>query len=138
MSRILAIDYGTKRTGIAVTDELKIIAISLATVPTKDLLFFLKKYLPTEKVECLVIGKPVNLDGRHSEMEKNIQSFIAEFQKTFPQMKIERMDERFTSQIAQRIIFDSGIGKAKRRDKSLADKISAMLILQSYLETLRS
>jgi len=135
MGRILAIDYGTKRIGIAVTDTLQIIANALDTVNSKDAMNFLKDYFEKEEVESIVIGKPSNLDYTDNEIEKNIQSFIVDLKKSFPKIKIERMDERFTSKIAQRTILDAGIKKMKRRNKSLVDKVSATLILQSYLET---
>ena len=134
MSRILAIDFGNKRTGIAVTDNLQMIASSLTTVETKNIISFLQDYMRKEEVECIVIGKSINLDNTDNEIEKNIQSFIVDLKKNFPQTKIERIDERFTSKIAQRTIIDSGIKKMERRNKSLVDKVSATIILQSYLE----
>ena len=134
MSRILAIDFGNKRTGIAVTDKLQMIASSLTTVETKNIISFLQDYMKKEEVECIVIGQSINLDNTDNEIEKNIQSFIVDLKKIFPQMKIERIDERFTSKIAQRTILDSGIKKMERRNKSLVDKVSATIILQSYLE----
>jgi putative Holliday junction resolvase len=133
----MAIDFGMKRTGIAVTDNLKMIATSLETLPTKETISFLKNYFQKEEVEVIVIGKPVNLDNTEQEIEKNIQGFIVDLKKNFPEKNIERMDERFTSKIAKQTILDSGIGKMKRRNKSLVDKVSATLILQSYLETLQ-
>ena len=134
MSRILAIDFGNKRTGIAVTDNLQMIASSLTTVETKNIISFLQDYMKKEEVECVVIGQSINLDNTDNEIEKNIQSFIVNLKKIFPQIKIERIDERFTSKIAQRTILDSGIKKMERRNKSLVDKVSATLILQSYLD----
>ena len=134
MSRILAIDFGNKRTGIAVTDKLQMIASSLTTVETKNIISFLQDYMEKEEVECIVIGQSINLDNTDNEIEKNIQSFIVNLKRIFPQMKVERIDERFTSKIAQRIILDSGIKKMERRNKSLVDKVSATIILQSYLE----
>ena len=134
MSRILAIDFGNKRTGIAVTDNLQMIASSLTTVPTKEIISFLKEYINKEEVECIVIGQSINLDNTDNEVEKNIQSFIVNLKKIFPQIRIERIDERFTSKIAQQTILDSGIKKMERRNKSLVDKVSATLILQSYLD----
>ena len=136
MPRILAIDFGNKRTGLAVTDNSKIIATALTTLPVKEVIDYLKDYMKKEEVECIVIGKPTNLDNTDSDIEKNIQSFIVDLKKNFPAMKIERMDERFTSKMAQRTIIDAGIKKMERRDKSLVDKVSATIILQSYLETL--
>ena len=130
----MAIDYGTKRIGIAVTDPLKMIANSLTTVESKEIIGFLTDYLKKEEVECLVIGQPFNLDNTDSEMEHNIQAFLVNLKIVFPEIKIERIDERFTSKIAQRTIIDAGIKKMDRRDKSLADKVSAAIILQTYLE----
>jgi len=134
MPRIIAIDFGNKRTGLAVTDNLKMIATSLTTLHPKELIGFLKEYITKEVVECVIIGKSNNLDNTENEIEKNIQSFIVDLKNNFPEMKIERMDERFTSKIAQRTIIDAGIKKMERRNKSLVDKVSATLILQSYLE----
>jgi len=134
MPRILAIDYGNKRTGIAVTDNLKMIASALTTLHPKELIQFLKEYTVKEEVECIVIGKSNKLDNTDNEIEKNIQSFIVDLKNNFPAMKLERIDERFTSKIAQRAIIDAGIKKMERRDKSLVDKVSAAIILQSYLE----
>lgn len=134
MSRILAIDYGNKRTGLAVTDNLKIIATALTALHPKEVIPFLKNYIKKEEVECIVIGKPTNLDNTDNEIEKNVQSFIVDLKNNFPEIKIERIDERFTSKIAQRAIIDAGIKKMERRNKSLVDKTSATVILQSYLE----
>lgn len=134
MPRILAIDYGVKRTGIAVTDSLKIIATSLQTVETRSLLSFLKEYFSKEEVECVVIGSPLNLNGTEQDLEKRIRSFIVDLKNNFPALKIERFDERFTSKMAGQTIRDAGIGKMKRRNKSLVDKVSATIILQNYLE----
>ena len=134
MPRILAVDFGMKRTGIAVTDNLKMIASSLTTVETKELISFLKHYMKREEVECVVVGKPANLDNSDNEIEKNIQAFIVDLNKNFPHLEIARMDERFTSRMAQRTILDAGIKKMERRNKSLVDKVSATIILQSYLE----
>ena len=134
MPRILAIDFGNKRTGIAVTDNLKMIASTLTALQTKEVIPFLKEYLRKEDVECIVIGQPLNLDNTDNEIEKNIQSFIVDLKNNFPKMKIERVDERFTSKIAQQTIMYSGIKKMNRRNKLLANKVSAAIILQSYLE----
>lgn len=132
--RIIAIDFGTKRTGLAVTDNLKLIASSLTTLHPNEVIRFLEEYSKREEVECIVIGKPINLNNTDNEIEKNIQSFIVNLKTNFPGIRIERMDERFTSKIAQQTILDAGIKKMKRRDKSLVDKVSATIILQSYLE----
>ncbi|MBE9484780.1 MAG: Holliday junction resolvase RuvX [Bacteroidetes bacterium] len=134
MGRIIAIDYGRKRTGIAVTDPDRIIASPLSTVPTHELIGFLTKYIEEEGVDCLVIGEPKQMDYTASEAEKYIAPFIKQVSKSFPDLKIERVDERFTSRMALQVILESGISKKGRRDKSLIDKISAAIILQTYLE----
>lgn len=136
MARIMAIDYGTKRIGIAVTDPLKMIANSLTTVDVKEVMNFLDGYFKKEEVECVVVGQPLNLNNTDSEMEKKALLFIQDLKNKFPFINIKRMDERFTSVIAQQTIIDAGIKKTDRRDKSLADKVSATIILQSYLEIL--
>jgi putative pre-16S rRNA nuclease len=133
MGRILAIDYGKKRTGIAVTDELQIIASGLTTVFTKDLLQFLKNYIRTEKVELIVIGEPKQMDYSASESEALITPFIVKLKKQLPKIPIQRVDERFTSKIAFQTMIDSGLKKQQRKNKTLIDEISATLILQSYL-----
>lgn len=130
----MAIDFGLKRTGIAVTDNLKIIATALDTVQTKEIVPFLKQYFSKEQVETLVIGKPVHLDNTEQNIEKYIQSFIVDLKKNFPALRIERFDERYTSKMAYQSIIDAGIKKIKRRNKAIVDKVSAVLILQSYLE----
>ncbi len=134
MPRIIAVDFGNKRTGLAVTDPLKMIATSLTTVPTGNVIGFLAEYMKQEEVECIVIGMPRQLDNTENDIEKNIQSFIVDLKKNFPGMKMDRMDERYTSKMAQKAILDAGIKKMERRNKSLVDKVSATLILQSYLE----
>ena len=134
MGRIIAIDYGRKRTGIAVTDPDRIIASPLTTIPTHELSGFLKKYIQEEDVDCLVVGEPKQMDYTASEAEKYIAPFIKQFSKSFPDLKIERVDERFTSRMAMQVILDSGISKKGRRDKALIDKVSATIILQTYLD----
>lgn len=134
MGRILAIDYGRKRCGIAVTDPLGMIASPLTTVSTHELIGFLKKYIAEEDVECLVIGEPRQMDHSVSEAEQYIAPFIKQVVKLFPGLRIERIDERFTSAMASRAIIESGVGKKARQDKSLVDKVSAAIILQTYLE----
>lgn len=134
MGRILALDYGKKRTGIAVTDELRLIASGLTTVPTKELILFLKDYLNAEKVDILVVGEPKQMNNTPSESEQHIQPFLVELAKYFPTITIERQDERFTSKMAFQSMLDSGLKKKQRRNKALVDEISATLILQSYLE----
>ena len=133
MARILAIDFGTKRTGIAVTDVLQIIASGLTTVDTKELIPFLKSYFEEEDVELVVIGEPKQLNNEASQSETNIQSFITRFTKAFPNMPIHREDERFTSKMAFKTMIDSGLTKRQRQNKGLIDEISATIILQSYL-----
>ena len=135
MGRILAIDYGTKRTGIAVTDELQIIASGLTTVVTEKLLEFLKDYVTKEKVELFVIGEPKQMNSQASESEIYIQSFIEKLSKAIPDIPIKRVDERYTSKMAFQTMIDSGLKKNQRKNKDLVDEISATLILQSYLYT---
>lgn len=133
MGRILAIDFGKKRTGIAVTDELQIIASGLTTVDTKNLLPFLKEYTSKEQVDLFVIGKPKQMDNTDSESEQYILPFLKSLQTTFPSISIERVDERFTSKMAFQTMVDSGLKKKQRQNKALVDEISATIILQSYL-----
>ena len=133
MGRILALDYGSKRTGIAVTDELQIIASGLTTVSTPKLIEFLKDYISSEKVELILVGEPKQKDGTHSDIEVNIQKFLKKFQPLFPEMPILRVDERFTSKMAFQTMIDSGLKKKQRRNKALVDEISATIILQQYL-----
>ncbi len=134
MARLLAIDFGTKRTGIAITDEMQIIASGLTTVSTKDLISFLKDYFAIEDVELIIIGEPKQKDGTHSDVEVCIKNFILKLVKAFPTLRIERMDERFTSKIALKTMIESGLSKKKRQNKSLVDEISATIILQDYLK----
>ena len=134
MARILSIDYGKKRTGLAVTDPLQIIPNGLATVATSTLIDFLKDYLSRESVEREVIGEPRQINGEASENLARVQQFVARFKKLFPTVPIEFYDERFTSVLAHRAIIDSGIGKKARRNKALVDEISATIILQDYLQ----
>ncbi|MFT6796447.1 MAG: putative Holliday junction resolvase [Maribacter sp.] len=134
MGRILALDYGEKRTGIAVTDELRLIASGLTTVPTKELILFLKDYVNAENVDIIVVGEPKQMNNTPSESEQYIKPFLVELAKHFPAIAIERQDERFTSKMAFQSMLDSGLKKKQRRDKALVDEISATLILQSYLE----
>jgi putative Holliday junction resolvase len=134
MGRILAIDYGQKRVGLAVTDELKIISTALAAVPSHDVMAFLKDYTSRNKVECFVVGEPRQMNNTASESTKFIEPFIRRLKTEFQNIPVERMDERFTSLIATRTIRDSGAKKKDRRDKSLVDTVSAVLILQSFME----
>ena len=131
--RILAIDFGTKRTGIAVTDELQLIASGLTTVATGELLPFLKKYVIEEDVEKILIGEPKRMDNTPSDVEEHIQKFIEQLQIALPQYVIERVDERFTSKMAFQTMIDSGLKKKQRQNKALIDEISATIILQEYL-----
>ena len=133
MSRILALDYGTKRTGIAVTDEMQIIASGLTTVATKDLVSFLKEYFQKEVVELILVGEPKQKDGSPSEVENAILAFLETLSKEFPTMPVVRVDERFTSKMAFQTMIDGGLKKKQRQNKALIDEISATLILQSYL-----
>ena len=133
MARILAIDYGVKRTGIAVTDELQLIASGLTTVATDTLLPFLKEYVTKEKVSLIVVGKPTQMTGEDSESEVYIRSFLTHLKKEIPTVPFERVDERFTSKMAVQTMIDGGLKKKKRRDKALVDQISATIILQSYI-----
>lgn len=135
MARILAIDYGSKRVGLAVTDPNQMIATGLATVDTKEIIVFLKTYIGKEPVERFIVGDAMHLDGTPAQSAPMIEAFIKILQKEFPEIPVGRIDERFTSKMAFQTMIDSGIGKMKRRDKKLVDKISAVLILQSYLET---
>ena len=133
MGRILAFDFGYKRTGIAVTDNLKIIASGLSTVPTGELFDFLARYLKEEEVELFVVGEPRQMDNTPSEIEGAIQQFISHLQKRFPAIPVKRQDERFTSKMAVKSMIESGVKKKKRREKGRIDEISATLILQSFL-----
>jgi len=133
MARILALDYGTKRTGIAVTDELQIIASGLTTVETKELLLFLNDYFTEETVELVLVGEPRQRDGTHSSVEEEIGKFLLEYSKKFPDIPLQRVDERYTSKMAFQTMIDSGLKKKQRQNKALIDEISATIILQTYL-----
>lgn len=133
MARVIALDYGLKRTGIAVTDELQIIASGLTTVDTPNLMDYLKNFFSKEKVERMLVGEPRKMDDTPSENEANIQQFLKEFVKIFPDMPVERVDERFTSKMAVKAMIDGGMKKKKRRNKAIVDEISATLILQDWL-----
>ena len=136
MGRILSIDFGKKRTGIAVTDPLQIIANGLVTVATSELLDFLKTYVAQENVERIVIGRPLQLNGRPSENLARVGQFVSTWRKTMPTIPIEYYDERFTSVIAQQTIIAGGIKKKTRReDKGLVDEVSATIILQEYMRS---
>lgn len=133
VARIIALDFGKKRTGIAVTDELQIIASGLTTVETTDVLKFLSDYLTKENVELIIVGKPKQMDNTDSESEELIQPFIKKLTSTFPNIPVKREDERFTSKMAFQTMIDSGLTRKQRRNKGLVDEISATIILQSYL-----
>ncbi|WP_405606077.1 Holliday junction resolvase RuvX [Polaribacter sp. Asnod1-A03] len=133
MGRILAIDFGKKRTGIAVTDELQIIASGLTTVNTEKLIVFLKEYVSKETVELFIVGKPKQMNNNDSESEALILPFLKKLEKQIPQIPLIRIDERFTSKMAFQTMIDGGLNKKQRRNKALVDEISATIILQSYL-----
>jgi putative Holliday junction resolvase len=134
LSRILAIDYGTKRTGLAVTDPLRLIANGLDTVPTVEVFNYLDDYLSREEVGLFLVGEPMHADGSPAQIAHLVVGFVRKLQKTFPDIPVEMVDERYTSEEAKLIIRESGLKKKKRRDKSLIDKISAVLILQDYMD----
>jgi len=133
MPRILAIDYGFKRTGIAVTDELQIIASGLTTIPSETTLAFLKDYFSKENVSKVLIGEPKQMDGTDSESAPIIEKFVTEFKNAFPEIPVVRVDERFTSKMAFQTMIDSGMKKKQRQNKALLDEISATIMLQDYL-----
>ena len=135
MSRILAIDYGKKRTGIAVTDVLQIIANGLTTVPTTELMDFIRKYVEKEPVERIIVGHPKQMNNEDSENMQRIVPFVNQLKKTFPQIPVEMYDERFTSVLAHQAMIDGGLKKKARQNKALVDEISATIILQSYMES---
>ena len=135
MARILSIDYGKKRTGLAVTDPLQLIAGGLATVSTSELFNYLQQYVKQEQVEKVIIGKPLQTNGEASENLNRVQQFVNRWKKNMPQIPIEFYDERFTSVLAHRAIIDSGIGKKARQNKALVDEISATILLQDYMES---
>lgn len=137
MGQILAIDYGKVRTGIAVTDDMQIIASGLTTVETPKLIDFLKKYFSENSVDEVVIGLPTDLKGNMSDIETEIQKFILVFDKEFPDKKINRLDERFTSKMASFFISQSGKNKKQRQEKGLIDKVSATILLQNFLDQKR-
>ena len=134
MARIVALDFGVKRTGIAVTDEMQIIASGLTTVDTKNLLVFLKQYVSQENVELFIVGEPKQMNYEASESEVFIAKFLTKLEKAIPQIPVKRVDERFTSKMAFKTMIDSGLSKKQRKDKGLIDEISATIILQSYLQ----
>ena len=134
MPRILAIDYGAKRTGIAVTDPLKIIATGLTTVETPKLFSFLKDYISKEPVELIIIGEPLNLDDTETHATAIVRKAIEKLKKEFPSIPVQTVDERFTSKMASRAMIDMGLKKKQRRNKALVDEIAATIMLQEYLQ----
>jgi putative holliday junction resolvase len=134
MGRILAVDYGRKRTGIAVSDPLQMIANGLETVPSHTIIDFLKNYFQREKVDEVVVGNPKQLNNQPSESVTFVNDFIKKFKKAFPDRELHLIDERFTSKMAFQTMIDGGLKKEQRKDKALVDKISATIILQSYME----
>lgn len=138
MARLLAIDYGRKRCGLAVTDILQITPGGLATVRTHELIDYLKNYIAKEPVERFIIGLPMNLNGKESESMTYLRPFLRQLEKAIPNIPVTMVDERFTSTLAQRTIIEAGIGKQRRReDKGLVDEVSAVIILQTYMSTPR-
>ena len=135
MGRIIAIDYGTKRTGIAVTDPLRIVPGALGTVATHDLPAFLKDYMGREQVDIIVVGHATNMNGEDSASMKQIRPFVEKLRKLYPDKKVLMFDERFTSVLAQRAILESGIGRMARRNKALVDEVSATIILESFMDS---
>ncbi|MCB0479373.1 MAG: Holliday junction resolvase RuvX [Crocinitomicaceae bacterium] len=133
--KLLAFDYGRKRTGLAETDELQIIASALQTIETPKLFEFLKFYLEKNSVEAFIVGEPKRLNNERTDSSDIVDQFVNRLRKVYPQIPIHRVDERFTSKMAFQTMIDSGIGKKKRRDKGTVDRISATLILQSYMES---
>jgi len=134
MGRILSIDFGTKRCGIAVTDPDRIIATGLDTIATATIFDFLKKYISEESVDIIVIGDPKQLDGSDNDISEKVERLASVLAKTYPNIKIDKIDERYTSKMAQETLIQTQTKKKKRRDKGLLDKISATIILQTYLE----
>lgn len=135
MARILAIDYGKKRTGLAVTDPLKIIATGLTTVDTEKLVWFLKDYFSKEPVELILLGYPKQLDGSDNEITPKVEKFFGQLQKLFPEIPSRLVDERFTSKMAFQTMIDSGLSKKDRQNKALVDEVSATILLQGYMQS---
>ena len=136
MARILCIDYGGKRTGIAVTDPLQIIATGLTTIDTKDFIKFLKDYFSKEQVEKIIIGMPLNMDDTATHATPLVENAIKQLKKHFPNMPVETVDERFTSKMAKDAMLEMGLKKKQRRDKKLVDEIAATIMLQEYMARL--
>ncbi len=136
MSKIIAIDYGSKRVGVAITDSLKMIAFGLSTILTEEVFIFLDELIKKESVSEIVVGLPKNLDNSQNEITDAVSAFINKLNQKYPDIVINSIDERFTSKMAKKTILDSGVNKKRRRNKSLVDKVSATIILQSYLQKL--
>lgn len=134
MGRIIAIDYGRKRTGVAVTDTLQMIANGIATIPSGEVVKFLSDYIAKESVERFVVGLPKQMNNEPSENMKYVKAFVTHLQRVIPDIPVEYYDERFTSVLAHKAMLDGGLKKKKRQDKGLVDEISAVIILQAYLE----
>lgn len=134
MARVISVDYGAKRTGLAVTDPLQLIAGGLSTVPSAQALSFIKQYVAREQVERIIVGKPTQNDGTDSENMSRVKSFVARLCKALPHIPVELYDERFTSLLARRAMLESGIKKKERQNKALVDEVSAVIILQDWME----
>lgn len=134
MSKVIAIDYGNKRVGLAVTDELQLIATRLTNVHSKDVISYLTEFVLINKVETIVIGKPVNLRGGDTDSSESVNNFTIHLKKKFPLINVVEIDERFTSKMASQVIAQSGMSKKKRQNKKLIDEISAVILLQDYLK----
>lgn len=137
MPRVIAIDFGLKRTGLAVTDPARIIASALDTVPSAELMAYLQRYTAKEVVDGFVVGLPCNLDGTPTDITPNVHLFVSALKQALPKQWVETMDERFTSTLAQRTMLESGIGRMARRDKGTVDRISATILLQNWLDRAR-
>jgi len=136
MARILAIDYGTKRVGLAVTDPLQLISTGLTTVHSKDVVNYLKEYTKKEAVECFVVGQPKQMNAEDSQIKSQLEEFVKQLIKAFPSIPVKRYDERFTSMLASQALIMSGAKKKDRQNKELVDMTSAIIILQSYMESI--
>ncbi len=136
MARILCIDYGSKRTGIAVTDPLQIISTGLTTVDSKELISFLKNYFRQEEVELIIIGEPKNLDDSDTHATPLVEAIIVKLKKEFPQIPLKKVDERYTSKMARRAMLDMGMKKKDRRNKKTVDEIAATIMLQEYMQSI--
>ncbi|MCA6364112.1 MAG: Holliday junction resolvase RuvX [Bacteroidetes bacterium] len=135
MARLLAIDYGTKRCGIAVSDPMQLIATGLTTVHSKDILAWLAGYLNRETVETFVVGEPKRLNGQPTDATQHVEAFVKHLRKQFPLIPVQRIDERFTSKMAFQSLIDSGLGRKDRQNKALIDEVSAVILLQNYMDS---